>query len=75
MILQIRTETFYAVEMTEKQIQELSLVFNGLQEKDVDGAITRMKSSRVMTQDLAARKHIHETVKTFRLAIGEHNKI
>ncbi len=70
MLLQIRTETLYAIEMTEQQIKELSIFFDGIQENDVEAAIMQMKGSTY-----AGMKGIRETVQAFRYAIAEHSKL
>ncbi len=70
MILQIRTDTFYAIEMTETQIQELSLVFEGLQETDIVHLITCMKG-----ENYRGLQGINETVRAFRSAIAGHQKV
>ena len=70
MLLQIRTDTFYAIEMTEQQIQELSIVFEGLLELDIDNAVNRVKEVTI-----SGMSSIHETVQTFRRAIAEHNNV
>ncbi len=70
MILQVRTETFFSIEMTEQQVKELSIVFEGLQADDIGEAIMRVKGEGFISD-----KSIYETVQTFRLAIAEYQKV
>lgn len=72
MILQLRTEKYYSIEMTEEQVKDLLLVFDGLGEKEIGEAI-----SCILGESFIAprRQHIHETVQTFRLALAEYQKL